>query len=73
VPYQYVANLAVITGRLFAALDAQKEALRLAPESALYRDNLRNLLTVSYEQFHSRAASPEDASPAPTAAPGSPE
>jgi hypothetical protein len=73
VPYQYVANLAVITGRLFAALDAQKEALRLAPESALYRDNLRNLLTVPYEQFSRRAASPEHASPAPTAAPSSPE
>ncbi len=71
VPYQYVANLAVITGRLFAALDAQKEALRLAPESSLYRDNLRNLLTVSYEQFRSRAApAPQGAQPGPIAAPG---
>jgi hypothetical protein len=74
--YQYAANLAVITGRLFAALDAQKEALRLAPESALYRENLRNLLTVSYEQFRSRAAPLADARPgsAPPepAAPASP-
>jgi hypothetical protein len=72
VPYQYVANLAVITGRLFAALDAQKEALRLAPENALYRANLRNLLTIPYEEFR-RAAQPDGASPAPTAAPASPE
>lgn len=73
VVYQYVANLAVITGRLFAAVDAQKEALRLAPENSLYRDNLRNLLTVSYEQFRSRAAPLEGSSPGAATATTPPE
>ncbi len=50
VVYQYIANLAVMTGDLFAALAAQKEALRLAPGNRLYRRNLRNLLTQPYEQ-----------------------
>ena len=49
--YQYTANLAVLTGQLFTALAAQKEALRLAPENPLYRDNLHHLLTASYKEF----------------------
>jgi hypothetical protein len=48
----YVANLAVLAGDLFPAVAAQKEALRLAPESALYRENLLRLLTLP----HARAA-----------------
>lgn len=48
--YQYIANLAVVTGDLFAATVAQKEALRLRPDSALYRNNLVQLLTVPYRE-----------------------
>ena len=45
---QYVANLAVMSGELFTAIAAQKEALRLDPGSALYRENLLRLLTLPY-------------------------
>ena len=45
---QYVANLAVMSGELFTAVAAQKEALRLDPGSALYRENLLRLLTLTY-------------------------
>jgi hypothetical protein len=45
---QYVANLAVMSGELFTAVAAQKEALRLAPENSLYRENLLRLLTLPY-------------------------
>ena len=48
--YQYIANLAVMTGDLFVALSAQKEALRLAPDNKLYQRNLANLLTIPYKQ-----------------------
>jgi hypothetical protein len=48
--YQYIANLAVLTGDLFTAVAAQKEALRLVPDSALYRRNLVSLLTVPYRE-----------------------
>lgn len=48
---QYVANLAVVKKNLFLAVQAQIEALRLAPENALYRRNLRILLTVPYKEF----------------------
>jgi hypothetical protein len=60
--YQYVANLAVITGHLLTAVDAQKEALRLAPENPRYRDNLLHLLTVPYAEFQ-RAPSGAGAEP----------
>jgi hypothetical protein len=46
--YQYVANLAVLTGDLFTAVGAQKEALRLAPANALYRRNLVRLLAMPF-------------------------
>lgn len=48
--YQYVANVAVMTGDLLVAIGAQKEALRLAPGNELYRRNLRHLLVVPYEE-----------------------
>jgi tetratricopeptide (TPR) repeat protein len=48
--YQYVANVAVLDGDLFTAVNAQKEALRLAPDNALYRSNLRSLLTTPYRE-----------------------
>ena len=48
--YQYMANLAVLEGDLFTAVNAQKEALRLAPDRALYRENLERLLTVPYKE-----------------------
>jgi hypothetical protein len=48
--YQYVANVAVLDGDLFTAVGAQKEALRLAPGNALYRQNLRSLLTIPYRE-----------------------
>jgi len=48
--YQYIANLGAITGELFTAIAAQKEALRLVPQNPLYQQNLRNLLTVPYEE-----------------------
>ncbi len=49
--YQYVTNLAALEGDLFLAVHAQREALRLDPESVLYRRNLRALLTVPFEDF----------------------
>lgn len=48
--YQYIANLGVLTGDLFLAINAQKEAFRLAPENALYRGNLKRLLTIPYKE-----------------------
>jgi len=53
---QYVANLAVLAGELFTAVSAQKEALRLDPANALYRENLLGLLTVPWERFRKHAA-----------------
>ena len=53
---QYVANLAVMSGDLFTALAAQKEALRLDPGSRLYRENLIRLLTLPYAQATSDAS-----------------
>lgn len=47
--YQYIANLAVMTGDLLVAVGAQKEALRLAPRNELYRSNLKSLLTVPFK------------------------
>ncbi len=47
---QYVANLAVLTGELFTAVSAQKDALRLDPGNALYRENLVGLLTAPWER-----------------------
>ncbi|MGH7898715.1 MAG: hypothetical protein ACREQQ_12230, partial [Candidatus Binatia bacterium] len=47
-PFQYLANLGVITSDLFVAVTSQKEALRLAPENPLYRENLVRLLAVPY-------------------------
>jgi hypothetical protein len=49
--YRYMANVAVLTGDLLAAVPAQKEALRLAPGSALYRENLKRLLREPFESF----------------------
>jgi hypothetical protein len=49
--YQYVANLAVLTSDLFTAITAQKEALRLAPQSPLYRQNLLRLLSMPYRNL----------------------
>lgn len=49
--YQYIANVAVLAGEPFIAIPAQKEALRLAPDSALYRANLRNLLMAPYKEI----------------------
>ncbi len=46
--YQYMANVAVVTGDLLAAVPAQKEALRLAPENRLYAQNLARLLTAPF-------------------------
>ncbi len=48
---QYVANLAVAENNLFLAVQAQLEALRLAPDNRLYRSNLERLLTVPYDRF----------------------
>ena len=48
--YQYIANLAVMTGDLLVAVGAEKEALRLAPGNDLYRRNLRSLLTVPFKE-----------------------
>jgi hypothetical protein len=48
--YQYVANVAVLTGDLTVAIGAQKEALRLAPANERHRQNLLALLTVPWEQ-----------------------
>ncbi|HZE89558.1 MAG TPA: hypothetical protein VE404_08425, partial [Verrucomicrobiae bacterium] len=44
--YQYLANLAVLSGDRLAALTAQKEAMRLAPRNPLYRSNLERLFRV---------------------------
>jgi len=49
--YQYIANVAVESGDLWAALPAQKEALRLAPANDLYADNLAKLLTAPLDRF----------------------
>ncbi len=49
--YQYVANVAVLTGEPFVALAAQKEALRLQPDNQLYRRNLAALLVKPYEDL----------------------
>ncbi len=48
--YQYTANLAVMTGDLFVAIGAQKEALRLAPGNPLYQSNLKHLLAMPYKK-----------------------
>ena len=48
---QYVANLAVSDGDLALAVQAQIEALRLAPGNSLYRKNLLSLLTVPWAEF----------------------
>jgi hypothetical protein len=53
---QYVANLAVLSGEIFTAVSAQKEALRLDPGSRLYRDNLVRLLTLPYARATSDAS-----------------
>ena len=63
---QYVANLAVMSGEIFTAVGAQKEALRLDPGSRLYRENLLRLLTLPYERT---TAAPNDSSAAPSANP----
>lgn len=55
--YQYIANLAVMTGDLFVAVNAQKEALRLAPDNALYRRNLASLLALPYKDAAKRRQS----------------
>lgn len=47
---QYIANLAVLEGDLFLAVQAQQEALRLDPWSALYRKNLEHLLAMPYDE-----------------------
>lgn len=46
--YQYVANLAVMDDDIFLAVQAQREALRLAPGNGLYRQNLAALLRRSF-------------------------
>ncbi len=48
--YQYMANLGVMTGDVFVAVTAQKEALRMAPESALHLGNLAGILRAPFEQ-----------------------
>ena len=53
-PCQFAANVATMTGDLWTAVAAQKEALRLAPHTLLYRSNLRVLLTVPYKKFARR-------------------
>jgi hypothetical protein len=40
----------VITGDLFTAVGAQREALRLAPDNALHMSNLKNLLRVPFKE-----------------------
>ena len=42
--FQYMANVAVMTGDLLVAFPSQKEALRLAPGNRLYTENLKRLL-----------------------------
>jgi arabinofuranosyltransferase len=58
-PYQYAANLAVLAGELATALDAQKEALRLDPASALYRENLARLLAAPWGRSRRWSRSPD--------------
>ncbi len=53
----YVANVAVLEGDLFLAVQAQIEALRLDPDNHVYRANLRALLTVPYKEFTENQAS----------------
>lgn len=48
--YQYIATLAAFTGDLFTAVAAQKEALRLVPNTRLLRQNLSNFLVRPYEE-----------------------
>ena len=52
--YQYIANLGVMAGDLFVAVNAQKEALRLAPQNPLYQRNLKSLLKVPYKEASKR-------------------
>ena len=52
--YQYIANVAVETRDLLAALPAQKEALRLAPANPLYAANLTRLLTQPFPKEKAR-------------------
>jgi hypothetical protein len=54
---QYVANLAVMSGEIFTAVGAQKEALRLDPGSRLYRENLVRLLTLPYARARTAPSS----------------
>jgi len=53
--FQYLANVAVLEGDLFAAAAAEKEALRLEPGNAVFRSNLEHLLTVPYNTWRDRA------------------
>jgi hypothetical protein len=62
-PYQYLANLAVLGGRLPEAVDAQIEALRVDPGNQRFRENLRYLLTVSWAEFHQPGQTPRTESP----------
>ncbi len=55
----YVANLAVAEKNLFLAVEAQLKALRLAPDTELYRHNLRRLLTVPYREFMAGETAPD--------------
>ncbi len=48
--YQYMANVAVLTGDLLAAIPAEEEALRLEPTNRLYAANLVRLLTTPWEE-----------------------
>jgi hypothetical protein len=60
--YRYVANLGVLEGELFLALQAQVEALRLDPTDELGRSNLRHLLTVplrTFSETHSTRPAPQ--------------
>jgi hypothetical protein len=52
--FQYIANLAVLEGQLFLAVQAQSEALRLEPQNLLFRHNLASLLAVRYRDFARR-------------------
>jgi hypothetical protein len=49
--FLYIANLAAMTADLHAALAAQKELVRLAPDDALARRNLAVLLTQPAAEF----------------------
>jgi hypothetical protein len=60
--YQYVANVAVLSHDLVTAVGAAKEALRLRPASALYRENLKRLLRAPWEGALN-AVVPESARP----------